>query len=211
VRAYYTDPRISLEFPSPTAILIGEQTVNLHPGDNTVSFSWTVPTGTNSWGEYHWCVGAVVIHPDDRPLTTEIQLSNNIGGRNFETVAAAAGLQTLFVAVTNYLDVAAEYEININTETLPRGWQLVAPRLVTHRKPNRKARLLNVQGTVLEPGETVIQPLRLRVPESARAGTRTVIKVNGVLKPMIAGKRVPVGNGYTFDVQVKKPPPGHTP
>jgi len=28
VRAYYTDPRISLEFPNPVAVLIGEQTVN---------------------------------------------------------------------------------------------------------------------------------------------------------------------------------------
>jgi len=212
VRAYYTDPRISLEFPSPASVLIGEQTVNLHPGNNTVSFSWTVPTGTNSWGEYHWCVGAVVIHPDDRPLTTQIQISNNIGGRNFQTVAAAAGLQTLFVALTNYLDVAAEYEINIDRKTLPRGWQLLAPRLITHRKPNRKARLLNVQGMVLEPGETILQPLQLRVPAAPRAGVQAVINVNGVLKPLVAGKRVPVGNGYTFDVRVKNPgAPGHRP
>jgi len=207
VRAYYTDPRVSLEFPNPAAILIGEQTVNLHPGDNTVSFSWTVPIGTNSWGEHHWCVGAIVMHADDRPLTTQIQLSSNIGGRNFQTVDAIAGTQSLFVAVTNYLDVAAEYEVNIKKETLPRGWQVIVPRTPAHRKPNPKARLLNVRGLVLEPGETIIQPLQLRVPENARPGNRVVIKVNGVLKPLVAGKRIPMGNGYTFAVQVRRPRP----
>ncbi|HET9164556.1 MAG TPA: M14 family zinc carboxypeptidase [Candidatus Angelobacter sp.] len=204
VRAYYTDPRISLEFPNPAAVLIGEQTVPfLHPGSTTVSFPWTVPMGTNSWGEYHWCVGAIVMHPDDRPLTTQIQLSSNIGGRNFQTVPVIAGLQNLFVAVTNYFNVPVEYEMNIDKTALPRGWNLLAPRLQTQRKPNRKAMLLGVTGMVLEPGETIIQPLQLSVPKSARTGMRTVIKVNGVLKPLVAGKRVPSGNGYTFDVRVK--------
>jgi Zinc carboxypeptidase len=204
VSAYYTDPRISLEFPNPAAVLIGQQTVDLPPGDTTVSFSWTVPTGTNIWGEHHWCVGAIVMHPDDRPLTTEIQLSSNIGGHNFQTVDVLAGERILAVAITNYLGVAAEYHATINRERLPRGWEAVVPPLPPNPKPDRKALLLGVKGRVLEPGETVVQPILLRVPPSAKAGTKAVIQVNGVLKPLVPGKRVPMGNGYTFEVRVPK-------
>jgi len=204
VSAYYTDPRISLEFPNPAAVLIGQQTVNLPPNDTTVSFSWTVPTGTNIWGEHHWCVGAIVMHPDDRPLTTEIQLSSNIGGHNFQTVDAQAGARMLAVAITNHLGVAAEYEATINRESLPRGWEVVIPPLPPNPKPDRKALLLGVKGRVLQPGETVVQPILLRVPESAKAGTKVVIQVNGMLKALVPGKRVPVGNGYTFEVHVRE-------
>ena len=204
VSAYYTDPRISLEFPNPAAVLIGQQTVNLPPNDTTVSFSWTVPTGTNIWGEHHWCVGAIVMHPDDRPLTTEIQLSSNIGGHNFQTVDAQAGARMLAVAITNHLGVAAEYETTINRESLPRGWEVVIPPLPPNPKPDRKALLLGVKGRVLQPGETVVQPILLRVPESAKAGTKVVIQVNGMLKALVPGKRVPVGNGYTFEVHVRE-------
>jgi hypothetical protein len=204
VRAYYTDPRVSLEFPNPVAVLIGEQTVNLPPGDTTVNFSWTVPTGTNSWGEHHWCVGAIAMHADDRPLTTQIQLSSNIGGRNFNTVDAIAGDQTLFVAITNFLGVAAEYDVVVNKHGLPPGWEVVAPPLVGRRKINRKALLLKVEGPVLEPGDTIIQPLRLRIPKTARPGARALVQVNGIMKPLVAGRRVPIGNGYAFDVRVQR-------
>jgi len=204
VSAYYTDPRISLEFPNPAAVLIGNQTVNLSHGDTTVSFSWTVPTGTNIWGEHHWCVGAIVMHPDDRPLTTEIQLTSNIGGHNFETVDALAGERLLAVAITNHLSVAAEYEATINRERLPRDWEVVIPPLPPNPKPDRKALLLGVKGRVLQPGETIVQPVHLHVPEFARAGTKVVLEVNGVLKPLVPGKRVPVGNGYTFEIHVQE-------
>jgi len=211
VSAYYTDPRISLEFPNPVAVLIGQQTVDLAPGDTTVSFSWTVPTGTNIWGEHHWCVGAIVMHPDDRPLTTEIQLSSNIGGHNFQTVDVLAGERILAVALTNHFGVAAEYEATINREQLPRGWEAVVPPLPPNPKPDRKALLLGVKGRVLEPGETVVQPILLRVPQSAKAGTKAIIQINGVLKPLVPGKRVPMGNGYTFEVRVPecKPAKSH--
>ena len=210
VRAYYTDPRISLEFPNPVAVLIGQQTVNLPAGATTVSFSWTVPTGTNIWGEHHWCVGAIVLHPEDRPLTTQIQLSNNIGGRNFETVDALAGDRLLMVAITNHFEVAAEYEAVINRETLPRGWGVVAPALPPNPKPNRKALLLGVKSRVLEPGETVLQPVQLHVPETVRPGMKARIEVNGVLKPLVPGKRVPVGNGFVFEVHVPNCKPSKT-
>ena len=202
VRAYYTDPRISLEFPNPVAVLIGEQTVNLAPGDNTISFSWAVPAGTNIWGEHHWCVGAVVLHPEDRPLTTQIQLSSNIGGHNFQTVDAMAGDRLLMVAVTNHFEVAAEYEATINHQALPRGWEVMLPPLPSNPTPNRKALLLGVKGRVLEPGETVLQPVQLHVPETAKPGMKARIEVNGVLKPLVPGKRVPMGNGFVFEVHV---------
>lgn len=199
VRAYYTDPRVALEFPNPAAILIGQQTPNLAPGDTTVSFSWTVPTGTNIWGEHHWCVGAIVSHPDDRPLTTQIQRSNNIGGRNFETTEALTS-QNLTVAVTNFLEVPAEYFVTVDRKTLPKGWEVIVPRIPPKAKPNRKALLLGVKGNIIEPGETIVQPVRVVVPPYSKKGEATDIHVSGVLVPLVPGKRIPVGNGYTFRV-----------
>jgi len=126
VAAYYTDPRIILEFPALTSVLIGEQTLNLPPGDSTIVFPWTVPTGTNVLGERHWCVGAIVYHPDDRPLTTQVQRTSNIGCRNFQTVEPVImdyGY-ILKVAVSNFLDVEAEYRVFVDPNSLPRGWSV---------------------------------------------------------------------------------------
>ena len=126
VRAYFTDPRITLEFPSPSATLIGTQTVTVPPGGRTVRFSWTVPEGTNSWGERHWCVGAGLLHEDDMPLTTEARRTSNIAIRNCNTTAVGeAG--TLMFAATNYLDVAAELLVHVDRASLPDGWNVVVP------------------------------------------------------------------------------------
>jgi carboxypeptidase T len=203
VRAYYTDPRVALEFPTDASVLIGEQTVNIAPGDTTLSFSWTVPTGTNMWGEHHWCVGAIATHPDDRPLTTQIERTSNIGCRNFETIEIK-GAKIVFVAVTNFLHVPAEYAITVDPKSLPTQWQTTIPRIPTKRTINRKARLLRAKNPVLEPGETAVQPIRVSVPEHAKPGTVAEINVNGMLLPLIPGKRIPVGNGYTFRVQVAR-------
>ena len=197
VRTYYTDPRVSLEFPNPGAVLIGQKTVNLPAGDSTIPFTWTIPTGPNSWGEFHWCVGAIVSHPEDRPLTTEIQRSSNIGGRNFQTTVITNS-QTLAVAVTNYLDVAAEYAVTLDSRSLPRGWEVILPPPPRESKPNRKALLLGVKGPLLEPGQTALQPVRVLLPADAKAGEEVELRLNGMLKPLVAGKRIPVGNGYTF-------------
>jgi len=199
VRAYYTDPRIVLEFPNPANVLIGEQTVTLPPGDTTLTFSWNVPAGANSWGENHWCVGVVVTHPDDRPLTTQIQRSSNIGGKNFNTVVMTASTQTLMVGATNYLAVPAELVVRIDRTRLPEGWEVVLPRVPTREKPSRKARLLGVKGPVLEPGDTVVQPVRVVAPAGAR-GEPARLTVEGALVPLVPGKREPVGNGYTFEI-----------
>jgi hypothetical protein len=205
VAAYYTDPRISLEFPNPGAVLIGEQTTNLTPGDTTVSFNWVVPKGTNSWGERHWCVGAIVSHPDDRPLTTQIQLSNNIGGRNFQTTEMLAS-QTLSVAIENFLEVPAEYIVNVDRKSLPRGWEVIIPPAPQRRKLNRKAQLLGVKNNVIEPGDTIVQPFRVIVPKAAKKGTVADVHISGALVPLVPGKRLPIGNGYTFRVRVGPEP-----
>ena len=207
IRAYYTDPRIALEFPNPNAVLIGTQTPpSLPTGDTTLSFSWIVPTGTNIWGERHWCIGVVVSHPDDRPLTTMIERSSNIGARNFHTVpATVAAASALSVAITNFLDMEAEFVVGVDQDSLPTGWELIVPEVTRKRSVSRKARLLGVKRNVLEPGETVIQPLRLRIPEGTPPGTEREIHVSGALLPLVPGKRIPIGNGYTFRVRVSKP------
>ncbi|HKP39224.1 MAG TPA: hypothetical protein VJT71_20365, partial [Pyrinomonadaceae bacterium] len=203
VRAYYTDPRVSLEFPNPGAVLIGEQIVDLPSGNTTVDFSWHVPSGTNIWGEHHWCVGAVVSHPDDKPLTNQIQRTSNIGGRNFQTVEVEA-ITKLFVGVTNLLDVPAEFVVKVDPKSLPPGWRVEVPPVRQTRKLSRKALLLHVQNNVLAPGESVAQPIRIVAPANMRRGAVVDIDVSGVLLPLVPGKRVPMGNGYTFRVVKSK-------
>lgn len=198
VRAYYTDPHVSLEFPNPDAILIGQTTLDLPHGDTTVTFPWTVPPGTNSAGERHWCVGVVVTHSDDRPLTTQVQRSSNIACRNFYPVEGSGEFYS--VSVTNFLDVAAEYRVTVDPKSLPPGWQVIIPDPPRPRRPNRKALLLRVQSGVLEPGKTIQQSIRIIRPKGD-THTFADINVNGVLLPLVAGKRVPAGNGVTFQVR----------
>src|SRR5256714_778862 len=199
VRAYYTDPRVSLEFPNPDSVLIGAQTTDLVSGDSTLNFSWHVPSGTNIWGEHHWCVGAVVSHPDDKPLTTQIQRTSNIGGHNFQTVDAEAATK-LFVGVTNFLKVPAEVVVRVDPKTLPEGWRVEIPNLPQTGKLNRKALLLRVKNNVLEPGENIRQPVSIVPPANLPKGSAVDVNISGVLLPLVPGKRVPVGNGYTFRV-----------
>ena len=94
-----------------------------------------------------------------------------------------------------------EYWIVRATSTQLR---LLIPPLPPNPKPDRKALLLGVKGRVLQPGETIVQPVHLHVPEFEKAGTTVVLEVNGVLKPLVPGKRVPVGNGYTFEIRVQE-------
>jgi hypothetical protein len=202
---YYTDPRISLEFPNPNSILIGSDTVTVPSAGKEVSFPWVVPTGFNSWGELHWCVGAVISHPTDLPLTTQAERSSNIGIRNFNTEPVVAG-SNLIVAATNFLDVEAELVVTVDRENLRRGWTValpeVQPRTMGPRPTaiERKARLLNAKGRLLQPGETVYLPVRVNPPAGARVGDAVDVNVHGALVPLVAGTREAVGNGYTYRV-----------
>jgi hypothetical protein len=203
VAAYYTDPRVALEFPGLPSVLIGNQTLDLPSGDTVVSFSWTVPTGTNAWGERHWCVGAIVYHPDDKPLTTQVQRTSNIACRNFQTVEAVLrGGQFLLVGLSNFLDTPAEYRVTVDRATLPEGWRVVVPEPPPPLKLSRKAKLLGIENRVLQPREMCAQPIRLVVPETAKPGTEVDVHVHAALMPIIPGKRPVVGNGYTFRVRV---------
>lgn len=199
VRAYFTDPNVSLEFPNPAATLIGQQTLDLAPGETVVPFNWNVPAGTNSAGDRHWCVGVVVTHADDRPLTTQVQRSNNLACRNFYPVVGEIAGE-YFVMVTNSLDVSVEYRMTVDDNSLPPGWRVVIPTVGTKRRPSRKARLLGVEGPTLEPGETIKQPVRIIAPANAALDAPIDIHVNGLLLPLMPGRRLPVGNGFTFRI-----------
>lgn len=207
IDVYYTDPRISLEFPSLNAILIGSRTVSVPPGDSTVVLPWTVPVGNNSWGERHWCVGAIVHHANDMPLTTQAQRSANVGIRNFQTTEVVEG-GLLMYAATNFLRVPAELQVHVDRSSLPRTWQVVVPPRPTpphveRTATQRKAALLGVEGIVLEPGETILLPVRVEVPRGARPGTTGDVTLHAALLPLVAGKREAVGNGFTYRVVAK--------
>ncbi len=212
VDVYYTDPRISLEFPNPNATLIGSWTGTVPPAGREVTLPWSVPIGTNSWGERHWCVGAVIKHANDMPLTTEAQRTSNVGIRNFNTTEIiAAG--TLNIAATNYLAVASELLVNIDRSSIPEGWKVFLPekpigeyKVGGVKGIHRKAKLLDSKGILLEPGETVNIPIRVEPPHDVDPDKPVDIRVHGALVPLVAGKRDVVnGNGYTFRVTGRKP------
>ncbi|MBI3365982.1 MAG: hypothetical protein HY033_13895 [Ignavibacteriae bacterium] len=211
VETYYTDPRISLEFPNPDAVLISTQIVTVPAGGTTITMPWTVPVGTNSWGELHWCVGVVIKHDQDMPLTTQVNRSSNIGCRNFNTTTIVES-NMLMVAAENFLNVTAELQVKVNEESLPRGWTVHLPPLAELQKMSareccaseRKARLLNAKGLILEPGQNVYIPVRVTVPKDSKVGTEADLRIHGALLPLVAGKREPVGNGYTYHLVVGK-------
>jgi carboxypeptidase T len=209
VDAYYNDPRISLEFPNPNSNLIGTQTVNLAPGSTTLSYIWTVPTGTNIWGERHWCVGVVIRHADDMPLTNQVQRTSNIGCRNFNTTEVVVG-GSILVAAENYLNVPAEIKYIIDTEKLPDGIKIrpVQKPLERSLKPTpgtiRKARLLEIKGTVLEPGERAIFRMDIITNSDYSGKMEFDLDVGGALVPLVAGERKAMGNGYSYKVKLKK-------
>ena len=211
VEAYYNDPRITLEFPDLTSVLIGTRTINLPPGfgATTITMPWTVPSGANSMGEHHWCVGVVIRQARDMALTTKPERSSNVGMKNFQTKAVVAG-QIVYTAASNVLGVAAELVVLVDSTTLPRGWRAevlaVAPRPAGKYSAStlHKARLLDAHGILLEPGETVMVPVRVTPPRGARRGDAASVRVQAALLPLVAGERTPFGNGFTYRVVVER-------
>lgn len=206
VEAYYTDPRITLEFPSLSSISIGSQVVSVPPGGTVVSMTWNTPAVPNIWGEPHWCVGVVVKHENDMPLTTVVNRSSNVACKNFDfVVLALSGL--IYVAATNFLAVPAELQVEALKEGLPPEWKIELPDFVALQKelkprPGtlRKGKLLKTSGLLLEPGETVKIPLRII---GAKAGTESTLNISGKLVPLVAGERRAVENGFTYQVKVE--------
>ncbi|MGF1543599.1 MAG: M14 family metallopeptidase [Parvularculaceae bacterium] len=205
VDVFYTDPRVSLEFPNPDAVLIDSRTISVPPGGVAYSTPWTTPVGANSWGELHWCVGVVIYTDPDLPLTTQAERSANIGIRNFHTTDVVEAA-TLIVVATNFLDVDAELRLAVDPATT-RGWGVVLPdfpRPWMERAParpiERKARLLEATGRLLAPGETIYVPVRVAAPAGAARGSAAEINISGGLVPLVAGEREVVGNGFTYRV-----------
>ena len=64
----------------------------------------------------------------------------------------------------------------------------------------RAVLLLRVKNNVLEPGENIRQPVSIVPPANLPKGSAVDVNISGVLLPLVPGKRVPVGNGYTFRV-----------
>lgn len=203
LEVYYTDPRISLEFPNPDAIPIGSRTITVPPGGKVETFSWRTPTGTNTLGELHWCVGAIVKHKDDMPLTTLVKRSSNIGCRNFNTTGIVESL-LLTVAAQNFLEVPAELIYSIDENSIQAGWEVELTQNIIRRTDElsastiRKSKLLKTKGFVLEPGETIYLPIKVDVSNNIPQGTTIDLNVNGTLLPLVAGKREAVGNGFTY-------------
>ena len=211
VAAYWTDPRVSLEFPNPDAHLIASQTgLTVPPGGLTVTMPWTIPVGANSWGEAHWCVGAIVMHATDLPLTTQAERSSNVAIHNFETTAATTA-RNLIISATNFLDVDAELATVVDTDSIPAGWHVVlgVPPKTRSRGAlataiGRKGRLLNAKGPLLAPGETIYLPVHIEPPRDAEPGSTIKVVVHAALLPLLPGKRTPMGNGYTFEVTIPR-------
>ena len=208
VDAYYSDPRITLEFPSLSSVPIGSTTVNVPPGGKDVVFSWTTPVGVNIWGERHWCVGAVVKQDDDMPLTTIVRRSSNIACHNFNTTEIISG-GLLNVAATNFLNVAAELIVDVNRNELPPGWRIELPpvkqlqdSLKLTPSSQRKSLLLKTLGVILEPGETIKIPIRVYFENPP--SKEVLVRIKGSLVPLVPGNRTPIENGYTFNVIAKK-------
>lgn len=206
VDAYFTDPRIALEFPSLTSTLIGSQTISVPAGSTEIIMPWTVPVGRNSWGELHWCVGVVIKQADDMPLTTVINRSSNIACKNFETREVVTG-SILTIAAVNFLSVAAELQVNTGNFPLPPGfrYEILTDQIKRDKQATvgtlRKGRLLKTTGLLLEPGETVQIPVKIYF-DGALAGNNN-FTIKGDIIPLTPGKRETISNGYTFQLTSK--------
>lgn len=207
LEVYFTDPRISLEFPNPDATLIERRTISVPPGGTVQTFAWTTPTGTNSWGELHWCVGAVVKHEDDMPLTTQIQRSSNVSCKNFNTTEIVESTMRLTMAAQNFLQVPVELIYEIDENSTRNGWNIALPDEIIKRtaRPTassiRKSKLLKTKGIILEPGEIVYLPIDVKVGDDVPLGEKLNLNIHGTLLPLVAGKREAVGNGFTFELK----------
>jgi hypothetical protein len=168
---------------------------------------WTIPSGGNSWGEFHWCVGVVIKHDRDMPLSTHIQKSSNVGGKNFQTQPTLI-TQNLIVAIDNPLRVPAEMKVIVDQARLPAGWSAVVATPTVPREnvdlpltsTARKARLIGVTGPVLEPGQTMYVPIRVVAPPGTPPGTQADVHVHGAISPLVPGRRENLGNGFTYRV-----------
>ena len=63
----------------------------------------------------------VIKHDRDMPLSTQIQKSSNVGGKNFQTEPMRIS-QNLIVAIDNPLRVPGEIKVIADRRTAQAGW-----------------------------------------------------------------------------------------
>ena len=142
------------------------------------------------------------------PLTTYVRGSSNIACHNFNTTTIVNG-SPLTVAATNFLNIAAELQFDVVREGIPPDWKFEIPRVQELQQQDslsastvRKARMLNSQGVILEPGQTVKIPIKVYFEKGTEK--EVAVRIRGSLIPLVAGKRISEGNGYTYQVIAKK-------
>jgi zinc carboxypeptidase len=190
VQIWFTDPSITTEFPSPYATLLGQGEITL-PASGTNEFSalWNVPSTPNSVGDYHWCVGVVIKHPTDLPLSTQAIYSNNVAFHNFAPVEATSTAQALRFEARNTATIDMDFDVRVTTERLPPGWRVVLD-------PGRPK--------VLKPGQRYLGFAQVAIPAGASAG-EGIVSIHGVLMPQRPGVRRPIGSGVTYHVKYAPP------
>jgi len=61
-----------------------------------------------------------------------------------------------------------------------------------------------IHGTDVAPGESRCVPVRIDIPQDLERGSTHEIRLHTALIPLVPGKRIPVGNGYTIQIRVPK-------
>ena len=186
VQIYFSDPSINLEFPNPNATLLGEGVISL-PASGSAEFSaaWSVPSTPNAVGEHHWCIGVVIKHPDDLPLSTQALYSNNVAHHNFAPIEAMSTAQALRFVAENTSTIAKDLEIRVSAGGLPRGWDV-------QLDPKRPK--------ILAPGERYTGFAHVTIPVGASAG-EGLVAIHGAVKARRPGVVAPTGSGVTYRVK----------
>ena len=186
VKIYSSDPSINLEFPNPNATLLGEGVISL-PASGSAEFSasWAVPSTPNAVGEHHWCVGVVIKHADDLPLSTQALYSNNVAHHNFTPIETLSTAQALRFVAENSSTMPKDLEILVSAGGLPRGWDV-------QLDPKRPK--------ILAPGERYAGFAHISIPAGARAG-EGLVAIHGAVKARRPGVVAPTGSGVTYRVK----------
>jgi hypothetical protein len=190
VQIYFSDPSINLEFPSPKATLLGEGVISLPAsGTNVFSTTWSVPLMPNAVGEHHWCIGVVIKHPDDLPLSTQALYSSNVAHHNFAPIETLSTAQALRFVVDNDSTIAKNLDVFVSTEQLPSRWDV---------------RLDPKRPKMLAPGERYVGFAQVLVPPGASAA-EGFISIQGALTARRSGVVAPTGSGIAYRVKYVPP------
>lgn len=189
IQVFFSDPSINLEFPNPDAVLLGEDSLQPIPpnGSRTFDVSWNVPSSPNAVGDHHWCIGVVVKHPDDLPISTQALYSNNVAHRNFAPIGTTSTASALRFLAQNSSSIRADLDVHVKAEDLPEGWKVTLD-------PNRPK--------TLAPGERYLGFAQVAVPQGAGPGSGEV-EIHGALRPRRPGAFKVTGSGVTYAIKYR--------